>query len=74
MRRSARRDKTPGFGAKVYEPGPHGYGSKKARRMFFFEKKEPKNFWLLILSCSNHVSPEFKSFLVLFFKKELLSC
>jgi hypothetical protein len=41
--------------------------------MFFFEKKEPKNFCFLSLVCFKRRIQKFKSFLLLFFKKEVLS-
>jgi len=41
--------------------------------MFFFEKKEPKNFCTLASASPERLGPGFKSFLLLFFKKEDLS-
>jgi hypothetical protein len=41
--------------------------------MFFFEKKEPENFWTLARALRLAVVPTCKSFLLLFFKKEGLS-
>jgi hypothetical protein len=47
----------------------------KARKYFFFEKKETKNFCSRSQrgQCEQHVLEMNKSFLVLFFKKELPS-
>jgi hypothetical protein len=44
----------------------------KIRKDFFFEKKKQKTFAPLEPRRSNRRVPIFKSFLVLFFKKELL--
>jgi urease subunit gamma len=43
------------------------------RKAFFFEKKEPKNFWTLARVPVVLLSQTNKSFLLLFFKKEVLS-
>jgi hypothetical protein len=40
--------------------------------MFFFEKKNQKTFVYLRLACSGSPGQEIKSFLLLFFKKEVL--
>jgi len=45
-------------------------GSKK----FFFEKKNQKTFGIETTTLKTPVAQINKSFLVLFFKKELLSC
>ena len=50
----------------------------KGRKQFFFEKKNQKTFaFLLESTCARHSTPMApaisKSFLVLFFKKELLA-
>jgi hypothetical protein len=49
---------------------------KEARKYFFFEKKKQKTFarrpQLLVQTCERMLPETDKSFLVLFFKKELL--
>jgi hypothetical protein len=42
-------------------------------KVFFFEKKKQKTFTRLAMAFPERLGPGFKSFLVLFFKKELLS-
>jgi hypothetical protein len=42
-------------------------------KAFFFEKKKQKTFANLALAFPDRLGPGFKRFLVLFFKKELLS-
>jgi hypothetical protein len=43
------------------------------RKIFFFEKKKQKTFAHWASASPERLGPEFKSFLVLFFKKELLA-
>jgi len=45
-----------------------------AKGFFFFEKKKQKTFANLASAFPEKLGRGFKSFLVLFFKKELLSC
>jgi len=51
--------------ARCRPPVPHG----EARKYFFFEKKKQKTFVLSVYASDTGMN---KSFLVLFFKKELL--
>jgi hypothetical protein len=50
-----------------------GVPSHEERKDFFFEKKKQKTFGHLASALPERLGPGFKSFLVLFFKKELLS-
>jgi hypothetical protein len=45
---------------------------KSRSKVFFFEKKKQKTFGRLASAFPERLSPRIKSFLVLFFKKELL--
>jgi hypothetical protein len=46
----------------------------KERKDFFFEKKKQKTFVIIeLVTVTERPTPEHKSFLVLFFKKELLA-
>jgi hypothetical protein len=47
--------------------------SSKARRLFFFEKKNQKTFVTSAPGCRGAHGPIKKSFLLLFFKKEVLA-
>jgi hypothetical protein len=48
-------------------------GDKREGRMFFFEKKEPKNFCHLDYGTGRAYTPSDQSLLLLFFRKEGLS-
>jgi hypothetical protein len=53
--------------------GNVAFVSTRKRKNFFFEKKKQKTFIRLASAFPERLGPGFKSFLVLFFKKELLS-
>jgi hypothetical protein len=58
-----------GVDAHFAEPGV----MEKESKQFFFAKKEPRNFYPFGVRASPSRTPTSKSFLVLFYKKELLS-
>jgi hypothetical protein len=56
-----------------FYPGGRGGLHGEGRKHCFFEKKKQKTFACLASTFPERLGPGFKSFLVLFFRKELLS-